>query len=827
MKQKMTGAVRAGAAVLIMAVLTGMYAAGCGMPAEKKTEILLAEPEEESPSSEGQSEDGQNAADAAVHVCGAVERAGVYRLPLGSRVIDAVECAGGMTADADPDRLNLAEYVKDGEFCDFIHLVPTKVLASTINYEKSYESGFLLMESGEKTFPVITNLKQVDYNYKGTDTKHYAINNYQEAMEDPKYGLTIVPFFEVQIEGTSETQKTSPYNDFKANRNLSNVYDFIVRDGNVYSFRSDLFTIRIKGLENTVINATQINTSNGLKFNSSTKTLTYKLTISAVEYIGFPTIQLIMNDLRNEDDESLPIKYYLFDLNGYIPGDGEPSNDDQTLNIIRGFHNMMRFDTEDPSSGVGNLDVNLSLYYIYTSKPVEVQIDYTNLYIGHEDVYKQGISVGSVILTGKNKNEYTEGLLTTVSLDKSGYLRKRLTKNDKVYLLNSMGYDVDKGNLAMYEKYLSYDDILKYNVYVIKQARYILDILETIAANTTQGSDDNVTANTYIGYIYSFGKGDTKYYASDTKYVFPRFSSDGYSSGSLIQFINRFKHIHGETISLSLGSDGLLEFAEINILELFKSNVNYNYYNNAFSYGDMIVSTVTLNQLYQYQNNHGNSKNWCYNIAIGEKAPYTADQGYMYLDWAKLSYGADISNGTLTTSCETPPNSESGEEDQSDAVVPISSDKDRHNRIAGIFNGYERYAGSFMARFSSAMLAASDEFNGDDLNIKSILKIDKAKDKRLKTAASEWNPEPMKNKVISFGVAILDIVVTVVSSVYSGGTGALAWGALKKTLLKAMAKAAIKATVTDFVLDCVDGYIRSMYLDGKDIFNEIGKMLKA
>ena len=115
MKQKMTGVVRAGAAALIIAILTGMYAAGCGMPAEKKTEILLAEPEEESPSSEGQSEDGQDAADAAVHVCGAVERAGVYRLPLGSRVIDAVECAGGMTADADPDRLNLAEYVKDGE----------------------------------------------------------------------------------------------------------------------------------------------------------------------------------------------------------------------------------------------------------------------------------------------------------------------------------------------------------------------------------------------------------------------------------------------------------------------------------------------------------------------------------------------------------------------------------------------------------------------------------------------------------------------------------------------------------------------------------------
>ncbi len=49
-----------------------------------------------------------------VHVAGAISSPGVYELPGGSRVIDLVEAAGGVTADADPDRLNLAAELTDG-----------------------------------------------------------------------------------------------------------------------------------------------------------------------------------------------------------------------------------------------------------------------------------------------------------------------------------------------------------------------------------------------------------------------------------------------------------------------------------------------------------------------------------------------------------------------------------------------------------------------------------------------------------------------------------------------------------------------------------------
>jgi competence protein ComEA len=50
-----------------------------------------------------------------VHVAGAVQRPGVLHLPTGSRVVDAIDAAGGLAANADGARINLAAPVTDGE----------------------------------------------------------------------------------------------------------------------------------------------------------------------------------------------------------------------------------------------------------------------------------------------------------------------------------------------------------------------------------------------------------------------------------------------------------------------------------------------------------------------------------------------------------------------------------------------------------------------------------------------------------------------------------------------------------------------------------------
>ncbi len=49
-----------------------------------------------------------------VHICGEVAMPGVYELPAGSRIFEAVEMAGGFTEDAASSWLNLAQEIADG-----------------------------------------------------------------------------------------------------------------------------------------------------------------------------------------------------------------------------------------------------------------------------------------------------------------------------------------------------------------------------------------------------------------------------------------------------------------------------------------------------------------------------------------------------------------------------------------------------------------------------------------------------------------------------------------------------------------------------------------
>lgn len=57
-----------------------------------------------------------------VHVCGAVVSPGVYELPAGSRIVDAVDMAGGLREDAEDTYVNLADTPSDGEQI----FIPTK-----------------------------------------------------------------------------------------------------------------------------------------------------------------------------------------------------------------------------------------------------------------------------------------------------------------------------------------------------------------------------------------------------------------------------------------------------------------------------------------------------------------------------------------------------------------------------------------------------------------------------------------------------------------------------------------------------------------------------
>lgn len=50
-----------------------------------------------------------------VHVVGEVVRPGLYELPIGAKAADAIAAAGGLTKDAQPESVNLARTLTDGE----------------------------------------------------------------------------------------------------------------------------------------------------------------------------------------------------------------------------------------------------------------------------------------------------------------------------------------------------------------------------------------------------------------------------------------------------------------------------------------------------------------------------------------------------------------------------------------------------------------------------------------------------------------------------------------------------------------------------------------
>jgi len=72
------------------------------------------EPKEDPAEFEAPEESMISASRWVVYVTGAVIRPGVYEVSVGSRVNDALRKAGGFSADADPEAINLAAKIEDG-----------------------------------------------------------------------------------------------------------------------------------------------------------------------------------------------------------------------------------------------------------------------------------------------------------------------------------------------------------------------------------------------------------------------------------------------------------------------------------------------------------------------------------------------------------------------------------------------------------------------------------------------------------------------------------------------------------------------------------------
>lgn len=101
-------------------LICGMLFVGCAGESDQGESITPVEISEEQKDTqekktEEKSENQGKGSVVYVHVCGQVNVPGVYELPEGSRIYEAVAAAGGMTEQAAGERLNQAAAVEDGQ----------------------------------------------------------------------------------------------------------------------------------------------------------------------------------------------------------------------------------------------------------------------------------------------------------------------------------------------------------------------------------------------------------------------------------------------------------------------------------------------------------------------------------------------------------------------------------------------------------------------------------------------------------------------------------------------------------------------------------------
>lgn len=102
------------------------------------------------------------AVDITIDIEGAVLHPGVYKLSIGSRVIDAIRAAGGVTKVGDPSDLNQARIIADGEqIYVYAKTGTTSTKKSTVKVKPKSSSSILINRASAKEFEALDGIGPV------------------------------------------------------------------------------------------------------------------------------------------------------------------------------------------------------------------------------------------------------------------------------------------------------------------------------------------------------------------------------------------------------------------------------------------------------------------------------------------------------------------------------------------------------------------------------------------------------------------------------------------------------------------------------------------
>lgn len=101
--------------MLLFIILTLIYILNNDNNEEIDLNDIIIEESNNTIAEEQTENDTEKTKEIVIHITGEVKKEGVIYLPIESRVIDAIEKAGGETKDADLSQINLASILEDGQ----------------------------------------------------------------------------------------------------------------------------------------------------------------------------------------------------------------------------------------------------------------------------------------------------------------------------------------------------------------------------------------------------------------------------------------------------------------------------------------------------------------------------------------------------------------------------------------------------------------------------------------------------------------------------------------------------------------------------------------
>lgn len=640
--------------------------------------------------------------------------AGTYYYKKNYGTTDANDTPNKYSITIDPDDPYV--YVmndSDGNFIGY----PTKIAVGLVAFQDSTDESVTVKDmfysnTNNKVQIAIANIEFAKYdstyedNKKNYEENKDSIISYLQAYANPRLGAdggTLIKYgFDYNVSDIVDVSETGK-SDLRPT--LRNILNYADSNEGFQKLVSGLFTITISGVDGIKVVSSDGKTNGSIDKNMSfeidiskgTARVIYKVVASDA---GFPSVKVQMFDKKSNSKLDLPESVLSVHIENDTKTENKQSKAETTAGKeISGF-NMELFSDDssftDLAFSLGNIDVNLTMTWQTSAKPVEAVVTLSDsktseefILTGLKTAQNKDVSYGDghkdcidAQPNGVNKHEDEEIRAYFIIIIKNGYA-----------LIEMIQKFVEEGNLD--------ETVAGMLMYYLLTAPFGV----TDGFGSLYSSEDAQIGNGATGSLFE-GSSDRAYYFKMLKEV--------------------AEIVYGTDISNSF------TYRVIDVYELYKNNINGNFFNNAVNTSDLVVTQCVLQEHQESQVNHtGGWLGWL----------WSAEKGYAYYRSATGYVDASKNNGSYSSTYAN------AIDETASTSTSTGKTKGVWKTIVGFFDSGAGFSGTYN-RFITVGFAASDKDLMENTSIIARTVIDKSKNKVV-SREYDYNPIPITNAVVS------------------------------------------------------------------------------